>query len=139
MPVYGLGQYADGRPYYAMRFIRGDSLKEAVDRYPRPAGQEDASPGERAVELRKLLGRFLDVCNAIAYAHSRGVLHRDLKPGNIMLGKYGETLVVDWGLAKVVDRPEITAKSERGAACRLLQAAGCRRRRWARPWARRST
>jgi serine/threonine-protein kinase len=56
------------------------------------------------VEFRQLLGRFLDVCNAVAYAHSRGVLHRDLKPSNIMLGPFGETLVVDWGLAKVVGR-----------------------------------
>jgi serine/threonine-protein kinase len=105
VPVYGLGTYDDGRPYYAMRFIKGDSLKHAVAQYHREAAGRDA--GERAVELRRLLGRFLDVCNAIAYAHSRGVLHRDLKPGNIMLGKYGETLVVDWGLAKSVDQPEV--------------------------------
>jgi serine/threonine protein kinase/tetratricopeptide (TPR) repeat protein len=100
VPVYGLGQYADGRPFYAMRFIKGDSLKDAISRFHKPENQERPA-GEQAVAFRKLLGRFIDVCNAIAYAHSRGVLHRDLKPGNIMLGKYGETLVVDWGLAKV--------------------------------------
>ncbi|MGO9114376.1 MAG: protein kinase domain-containing protein, partial [Thermoguttaceae bacterium] len=113
VPVYGLGQYANGRPYYAMRFIRGDSLKEAVDHYHDPQA-EKSDPGERVVELRKLLGRFIDVCNAVAYAHSRGVLHRDLKPGNIMLGKYGETLVVDWGLAKCVDRPEVQTEFSQG-------------------------
>jgi serine/threonine protein kinase/tetratricopeptide (TPR) repeat protein len=112
VPVYSLGQYANGRPFYAMRFIRGDSLKEAVDRYHDPL--ENADPGERAVELRRLLGRFIDVCNAIAYAHSRGVLHRDLKPGNIMLGKYGETLVVDWGLAKCVDRADVKTEVSQG-------------------------
>jgi len=99
VPVYGLGQYEDGRPFYVMRFIRGDSLGDALERFHAPQATR-ADPTERALELRQLLGRFIDVCNAIEYAHSRGVLHRDLKPGNIMLGEYGETLVVDWGLAK---------------------------------------
>lgn len=100
--VYGLGSYADGRPFYAMRFIQGDSLKEAIERFHK-AGK----PNFAGSEFRQLLGRFIDVCQAIAYAHSRGVLHRDLKPGNIMLGKFGETLVVDWGLAKVVGTKEV--------------------------------
>jgi serine/threonine-protein kinase len=104
VPVYGLGQYADGRPFYAMRFIQGDSLQEAIERFHRPDGPL-REPGPRALALRELLGRFIDVCNAMAYAHTRGVLHRDLKPGNVMLGKYGETLVVDWGLAKSVHAP----------------------------------
>jgi eukaryotic-like serine/threonine-protein kinase len=95
VPVYGLGTYEDGRPFYAMRFIRGDNLARAVERF-HESGEDFTS-----MTFRRLLGRFIDVCNAIAYAHSRGVLHRDLKPGNIMLGKFGETLVVDWGLAKV--------------------------------------
>jgi serine/threonine-protein kinase len=104
VPVYGLGHYDDGRPFYAMRFIKGDSLREAIRRFHR--GDAGRGPGERALELQKLLRRFLDVCNAIAYAHSRGVLHRDIKPGNIMVGQFGETLVVDWGLAKVIGASE---------------------------------
>jgi WD40 repeat protein/serine/threonine protein kinase len=110
VPVYGLGSYADGRPFYAMRFIRGDSLKEAIGRFHQSRDRQGATGATplayargsdfSSLEFRQLLGRFVDVCNAVAYAHSRGVLHRDLKPGNIMLGKYGETLVVDWGLAK---------------------------------------
>jgi WD40 repeat protein/serine/threonine protein kinase len=111
VPVYGLGQYADGRPFYAMRFIKGDSLKDAIERFHQ-ADIPGRDAGERTLKLRKLLGRFLDVCNAVAYAHSRGVLHRDLKPGNIMLGPYGETLVVDWGLAKPVGRPDGSSESE---------------------------
>ncbi len=107
VPVYGLGQYGDGRPFYAMRFIKGDNLKEAIRQY-----HQSKDPQERRLALRQLLGRFIGVCNAVAYAHSRGVLHRDLKPGNIMLGKYGETLVVDWGLAKVVGRDEHAPRDE---------------------------
>ena len=97
VPVYGLGSYADGRPYYAMRFIQGDSLKDAIDAFHAPPSPGVATPGLESLAFRQLLSRFVDVCNAIAYAHSRGVIHRDLKPANIMLGKYGETLVVDWG------------------------------------------
>jgi serine/threonine protein kinase len=103
VPVYGLGTYADGRPYYAMRFIRGESFKEAIDRFHSDLALKK-EPGRRALELRKLLRRFIDVCNAIDYAHSRGVLHRDLKPSNVVLGTHGETLVVDWGLAKPLNR-----------------------------------
>jgi serine/threonine protein kinase len=115
VPVYGLGTYGDGRPFYAMRFIKGDNLKEAIARFhqsrDRQGGVRSPLPHGRgsdfaSIEFRQLLGRFIDVCNAVAYAHSRGVLHRDLKPGNVMLGSFGETLVVDWGLAKCVGRTE---------------------------------
>jgi serine/threonine protein kinase len=105
VPVYGLGAYSDGRPFYAMRFIKGDSLKEAVDR-SHADGAMKRNLGRRSLELRKLLRRFTDVCNAIDYAHSRGVLHRDITPGNIIVGKHRETLVVDWGLAKALGRTE---------------------------------
>ncbi len=101
VPVYGLGSYPDGRPFYAMRFIQGDSLREAVERF-----HKTSKSSYDSLEFRQLLGRFIDVCDAIAYAHSRGVLHRDLKPANIMLGRFGETLVVDWGLAKAVGTAE---------------------------------
>jgi tetratricopeptide (TPR) repeat protein/tRNA A-37 threonylcarbamoyl transferase component Bud32 len=105
VPVYGLGSYADGRPYYAMRFIKGDSLKQAIEHFHADE-QLQKDPGRCSLELRKLLRRFTDVCNAIDYAHSRGVLHRDIKPGNIIVGKHGETLVVDWGLAKPLGHVE---------------------------------
>ena len=115
VPVYGLGTYPDGRPFYAMRFIQGDSLKEAIKRFHSPAagntGGSTKAATERNLQLRELLGRFVDVCQAVAYAHSRGVLHRDLKPDNIMLGKYGETLVVDWGLAKAAGKELPTVDS----------------------------
>ena len=111
MPIYGKGEYADGRPYYAMRFVRGDNLKVAVDRFHKdPHLRSD--PGAHQRELQKLLRRFLAVCETMSYVHSRGVIHRDLKPRNILLGPYGETLIVDWGLAKVVGHTESIEHSD---------------------------
>jgi serine/threonine protein kinase/tetratricopeptide (TPR) repeat protein len=114
VPVYSLGAYGDGRPYYAMRLVRGDSLKEAIDQFHKDDALQQ-EPGRRSLELRNLLRRFTDVCNAIDYAHSRGVLHRDIKPGNIIIGKHGETLVVDWGLAKAQGRTGVGESAEERA------------------------
>ena len=108
VPVYGLGTYDGGRPYYAMRFIRGDSLKDAIARFHVDESLK-TDTGSRSLKLRNLLRRFTDVCNAIEYAHSRGVLHRDIKPGNVIVGKHGETLVIDWGLAKPLGHAEPSA------------------------------
>ena len=101
VPVYSLGASAEGRPYYAMRFIQGESLKEAIEKHHANKSQTNS---EKAFEFRQLLSRFVAVCQAVGFAHDRGILHRDLKPANIMLGKFGETLVVDWGLAKVLGK-----------------------------------
>jgi eukaryotic-like serine/threonine-protein kinase len=108
VPVYGLGAYPNGRPFYAMRLIRGHTMKEAIERYhaTRPSL---LTPGEKGLQMRKLLARFIDICDALEYAHSLGIVHRDLKPANVMLGDYGETLVVDWGLAKVMGRPDLSS------------------------------
>ena len=138
VPVYGLGTYGDGRPYYAMRFIRGDSLKEAIERFHADEALKD-DPGRRSLELRKLLRRFTDVCNAIDYAHCRGVLHRDIKPGNIIVGKHGETLVVDWGLAKAAGPGRAVGRRRRADADARPRPAAAPRRCPAAPWARRPT
>ena len=95
VPVYAIGRHQDGRPYYAMRFVTGSSLSKAIKELHKPDEQDQFH-----TRLRSLLARFQSVCNTIEYAHSRNVIHRDLKPDNIMMGGYGENLVVDWGLAK---------------------------------------
>jgi serine/threonine protein kinase len=97
VPVYEVGRRPpDNQPFYTMRFVRGRTLKDAAAYHERRK-RHQAGP----LELRELLGAFVQVCNAVGYAHSRGVLHRDLKPHNVALGDYGEVMVLDWGLAKL--------------------------------------
>ena len=102
VPVYEVGHGTDDQPFYTMRFVRGRTLAEAARDYHNP--HLKGQPG--ALNLRELLTAFVGVCNAIGYAHSRGVIHRDLKPQNVVLGDFGEVLVLDWGLAKVTGESE---------------------------------
>jgi serine/threonine protein kinase/Tfp pilus assembly protein PilF len=98
VPVYELIEDgASGQPSYAMRFVRGQTLSEAVRRH---FGDKQREISDTISQLR-LLNAFISVCNAVAYAHSRGIVHRDLKPENIVLGRFGEVFVADWGLAKI--------------------------------------
>lgn len=99
VPVYEVGKRASGQLFYTMRLVRGSTLGEAIARC-----------GSLAERL-KLLPHFRDLCHAIAYAHSRGVIHRDIKPHNVMIGMFGETVVLDWGIAKVKGQDDVFASS----------------------------
>src|SRR5260370_987869 len=103
IPVYELVRGPEDRqPFYTMQFVKGRTLSEAAHGFhdKRVAGQADA------LGLPALLNAFVTVCNTVAYAHSRGVIHRDLKGPNVILGDFGEVVVLDWGLAKRVGRPD---------------------------------
>jgi len=91
VPVHSLSRAATGDAYYAMRVIGGESMREAIERHHHS--------GRDPSELRRLLRGFAAACETVAYAHSKSIIHRDLKPHNVMLGEFGETLVIDWGLA----------------------------------------
>ena len=95
VPIYELGKKADGTLYYTMKRIRGETLREAL-----------AETDELAERLQ-FLGPFVDLCNAVGYAHAKGVVHRDLKPDNVMIGPFGETLVLDWGPEKRSSRSRL--------------------------------
>lgn len=89
VPVHELGLRENGDLYYTMKFVRGRSMSEALRQ------------ASGLVERLKLLPHVIDVCQAVAYAHSRGVIHRDIKPANVMVGEFGETVIIDWGLARI--------------------------------------
>jgi serine/threonine-protein kinase len=91
VPVHYLGLDNSGLPYYTMKMIRGETLQEAIREYHRKPSRSS---------LLALVRRLVSASKTIAFAHSKGVIHRDLKPANIMIGEHGETMVMDWGLAK---------------------------------------
>jgi serine/threonine-protein kinase len=93
-PIHELGVDAEGNTYFTMRLVEGETLGKAL---------EHARRGRDGWSTTRAIGVLVKVCETLAFAHARGVVHRDLKPANVMLGRFGETYVVDWGLAKVLD------------------------------------
>ncbi len=100
--IHSSAQWSDGRPYYVMRFVAGPTLAQEIYRlhHDRPPAS-----GLAPADLRTLLARLIAACQAIAHAHDRRIAHLDLKPGNILLGSYGQTVVVDWGSSQRLDQP----------------------------------
>src|SRR5262249_30300292 len=94
-PVHDVGRLDDGRPFFTMKLIQGGTLDDLL--------KEQSTPSH---DWPRFLTIFEQMCQAVAYAHSQGVLHRDLKPGNVMVGAFGEVQVMDWGLAKVLNRDQ---------------------------------
>lgn len=110
IPVFEVGADAAGSPFFTMRLVQGQSLREIL---------EASSRGDAEWRRSRVLDVVIRVCETIAYAHSRGIVHRDLKPDNIMVGRFGETYVMDWGLAKALGRP-----SDRDVRLRATAVAG---------------
>jgi len=97
VPVYELGTFPDRGPYFTMKLVRGNTLASLLDARPDPDHDRP-----------KFLGIFEQVCQTMAYAHAHKVIHRDLKPSNVMVGAFGEVQVMDWGLAKVLSKEDLT-------------------------------
>ena len=106
VPVHEIGLDAQGRLYFTMKLVRGRTLREVFDL---------AWKGAEGWSTTRALGVLLKVCEAMAYAHEHRVIHRDLKPSNIMVGRFGEVFVMDWGLARLLDRPDVKDIRVRGA------------------------
>ncbi len=106
VPVYGMGTTEDGSTFYVMRLVRGQTMGETIEAFF-AGSATTGSPDFESRGFHDLLGRFAAVCKTIAYAHSRGIIHCDIKPRNILFGRFGETVMLDWGAACPVQREEV--------------------------------
>jgi serine/threonine protein kinase len=123
VPLYQFGEdQASGKPFYTMRFVGKRTLANAIEEH-----RDRVDAGESLeLGLHRLLTAFLGVCQAIAYAHSRGVIHRDLKPENVALDSFGQVIVLDWGIAKLMEESEIA--NQMTTAQELSDSALCHTR-----------
>ena len=103
VPIYDVGILSTGEIFYTMKRVRGRSLRTVLQELKQQEQAQGPLGDEPAHPVNHLLQVFVQVCRAIEYAHARGIIHRDIKPDNIMLGDYGEVHVMDWGLARRVE------------------------------------
>lgn len=113
VPIYDLEQDESGHLAYAMKLVRGQTLKDLLAEASMLVHEHHPLPPELSRET--LLDHFLKVCDALGYAHAKGVIHRDLKPANLMIGQFGEVYVMDWGIARLVDTPDLAEESFAGS------------------------
>ena len=109
VPVHEFGKLPDGRMYFTMKEIKGRSLDTVIKTVHSSVIDGRFYPTKEGWTFRRLIDAFHQVCQAVGYAHSKGIIHRDLKPQNIMLGEFGEVLVVDWGIAKIINVPDLAS------------------------------
>ena len=109
VPIHDLGTLPDGRLWFTMKEVTGQTFGAVISEV-HARSRTRWQPAASGWTLRRLVDALHQVCEAVGYAHSRGVVHRDLKPDNIMVGSHGEVLVLDWGLAKVLGRPDLAAE-----------------------------
>ncbi len=114
IPVYDMGQDEEGRLFFTMRLVKGRTLEEVIAL---------VREGREGWTVTRALGVLQKVCEAMAFAHDRGVIHRDLKPSNVMVGRFGETYVMDWGLAKLVDEEKAPRRDEKTSLRTVLTSA----------------
>jgi hypothetical protein len=115
VPIHVIGNYLDGRPFFTMKIVEGQTLEKLLDARPSPAEN-----------VTRYLDIFEQVCQTVAFAHAKNILHRDLKPGNVMVGAFGEVQVMDWGLGKLLDTeaPRVDAGDETAAPDEHATAPG---------------
>ena len=106
VPVYDFGTLSDNRFFFTMPVIQGITLYEAIQLAHSPSTPAQWSDVQNDWSINRLLQAFLDICHTLAYAHELHIVHRDIKPSNFMLGKHGEVLVMDWGIAKILPAGE---------------------------------
>lgn len=123
VPVHELANDQNGETYYVMKLLEGDTLRHHIRLVHQNRPANGWNRHDLVVAITPLLLRFVDVCNAVSYAHQNGIIHRDLKPTNVMAGAFGETIVVDWGLAREISNPDLPNEDAEKTQVGVLQSA----------------